>query len=90
MRGFREVGRRFERIETNLDIDPDERIHRTPQCDIPNFSSGFDVDPDVRIGDSDIPWFADDFAVKTTLGVVKSMTAQMKIAATAHALASRG
>lgn len=59
MRGFREVGRRVERIETNLDIDPDERIYRTPQCDIPHFSSGFDVDPDVRINDANIPKFAD-------------------------------
>ena len=57
MRGFREVGRRFERIETNLDIDPDERVSRTQQCDIPHFISGFDVDPDKRIGDSDIPVF---------------------------------
>ena len=59
MRGFREVGRRVERIETNLDVDPDRRIPSVQSSGIPNFTTGFDVDPDVRISDANIPKFAD-------------------------------
>lgn len=59
MRGFREVGRRIERIETNLDIDPDRRIPSVQSSGIPTFTTGFDVDPDVRISDANIPKFAD-------------------------------
>ena len=55
MRGFREVGRRVERIETNLDVDPDQRIPSVQSSGIPNFTTGFDV----RIGDANIPKFAD-------------------------------
>ena len=89
MRRFREVGRRVERIETNLDVDPDQRIPSVQSSGIPNFTTGFDVDPDVRIGDANIPWFADDFAVKTAINGATAIVAQAKLASIAHTLAGR-
>lgn len=89
MRRFREVGRRVERIETNLDVDPDQRIPSVQSSGIPNFTTGFDVDPDVRIGDASIPWLADDVAVKLTIGAVESIVAQAKMTSIAHTLAGR-
>ena len=89
MRRFREVGRRVERIETNLDVDPDQRIPSVQSSGIPNFTTGFDADPDVRIGDANIPKFADDFVVKMAIGAVEAIVAQAKMASIAHTLAGR-
>lgn len=57
---FREISRRrsLERIE--CDFDPDARIQYTQRNNgIPKFDNkSFDVDPDVRIRDANIPRFA--------------------------------
>ena len=61
MARFSEIrrSRQLERIE--FDFDPDQRITTrmsNQNGDIPKFETGFDVDPDERIVDHNIPRFA--------------------------------